>query len=331
MAGKTILLDRTTISNLIEPTGIVDALEHAVRAIAATTIAPPPKAIVDLSFVGETALAAAIFGHMGGDDYLTIKLGQERTENPNRNLPTTNSWINLYNMRTGELLAITDGGLPTMLRTAGMAALSIRHMARKDSKVLTIVGAGGQLGRCCIQICSNVLGFEKVYLVDHFPEAAQKARDELQGTTQACLELSDIESACRASDVIVTATASRAPIVKAEWVQPGTHLACMGADLGPKIELEPALTASAYRIADEPEHARARGEVSQSIESGLLDPNCFAGSIKELVLGTVPGRINQEAITLYDGVGVGYQDTAILSQLYHQAVDRSLGTQISFS
>lgn len=331
MAGKTILLDRNSIRKVIHPDRIIDAMEDAVRAITGSLVPPPPKAIIDLSFIGESAFAAAITGHMGSGNYLSIKLGQERELNHKRDLPTTSSWMNLYNIRTGELLAISDGGLPTMLRTAAMAALSIRHMARQDSGTLTIVGAGGQLGQCCIQLCSTTRNFNRIHLVDSRSEEAEKAKNEWQGQVNGTLLISDAESACRESDVIVTATASRKPIVKKDWVKPGTHLACMGADMGIKIEVDPKLTVSAHIIADEPEHVIQRGEVSQSVENGLLGKDCFAGSIKEVVSGKVKGRLKDTDITLYDGVGVGYQDTAILSQIYEEASRNDVGISMGFS
>lgn len=329
MARKTIFLDRNTIRNLVDPGGCVDELESAVASLAQVGLEPPPKAIIDLGFAAEGGMAAAITGHLGGGRYLSMKLGQERPANPGRGLPTTASWISLFDIDTGELLAISDGGLPTMLRTGGMAALSARHMARPESKVLAVIGAG-QLGECMVELVGRAMAFEKIYLVDAREEAALA----LAGVARSAglpVEVASAEEACRAADVIATATTSRRPIVRNEWVRPGVHLACMGSDLPHKIELDPELTLRAHRIADEPAHSVMRGEVSQSVEAGRLGEDCFAGSIIDVVTGRVPGRRSPDEVTLYDGVGVGYQDTVLVGHLYEQAVGREHLPSLVFS
>jgi len=329
MAGKTILLDRNTVRKLVDPRGCVDDLESAVAALAAVEVPPPPKAIIDVGFASEGAMAAAITGHLGGGRYLSMKLGQERPANPDRGLPTTASWISLFDIDTGELLAISDGGLPTMLRTSGMAALSARHMARPESKVLTVIGAG-QLGACMVELVGRALPFEKIYLVDTRKDVAEALAESARANGLP-VELADAGPACRAADVIATATTSRAPIVRDEWVRPGVNIACMGWDLPHKIELDPELTLRAYRIADEPAHSAKRGEVSQSVEAGRLPEDCFAGSIIDVVTGKVPGRRSEEEITLYDGVGVGYQDTVLVGHLYEQAMGGAETPHLVFS
>jgi ornithine cyclodeaminase/alanine dehydrogenase-like protein (mu-crystallin family) len=167
--------------------------------------------------------------------------------------------------------------------------------------------------------------------VDNDENSAKAALDLIQDKVKVECAIAGLETACQQADVIITATPSRKPIVMKEWVRPGTHLACMGSDLDTKIELEPQLTASAFIIGDEPDHVLKRGEVSQSVSSGLLGEDCLAGSIKQVVTGVLRGRPDEQAITLYDGVGVGYQDTAILQELYAEAVRTGAGLPFTFS
>ena len=90
----------------------------------------------------------------------------------------------------------------------------------------------------------------------------------------------------------------------------------MGTDLFEKIECELALMPRCRKVADAIEHARQRGEVSQAIEQGILDEVCFVGTLGQVINGTIPGRTDDEQITLFDGVGIGIRDTTIVRTIY---------------
>jgi alanine dehydrogenase len=217
-----------------------------------------------------------------------------------------------------------------LYRPAAAAAVAARHLARADAKVLTVVGAG-QLGRECVRAVSTVRQFTSVYLVDVNTQAAAKLATDLGPQVVAPIAVADRETACRSADVIVTATNSREPIVLADWVRRGTHLSCMGSDLNEKIECEMSLLPACRKFADVVDHALKRGEVSQAVEKGLLTEDCYAGTLGQVINGDLPGRTDPKEITLYDGVGIGIQDTTIVKTIYEQAVAKNLGTRIAFS
>ena len=119
-----------------------------------------------------------------------MKLGQERTANPRRGLPTTNSWVTAFDPATGELLMICDGTLPTMYRTAAAAAVSTKHLARNDAKTLTVIGAG-QLGRQCLRAVRSMREFAQVFVYDIFQDAAQQLAEELSDRDEAPINVAD--------------------------------------------------------------------------------------------------------------------------------------------
>lgn len=331
MARPTILLTRQEMAAAIDADAAVDAIERAMGAFEKGTDYLPPKAIFEIPVPsGDPAWAACITGMTEAAGQLSMKLGQERTTNPGRDLPTTNSWIMVFEPETGELLMICDGTLPTMLRTAAAAAVGARHLARPDARSLAVIGAG-QLGRQCLRLVSAVRPFERVWVSDQSEAAARAAAGEAGAHLAAPIAVADAADACARADVIVTATNSRVPIVMADRVRPGTHLSCMGTDLPEKIECEMALLPRCRIFADVIEHAVKRGEVSQAVAQGLLDADCYAGTLGQVVNGAVPGRTGDDQITLYDGVGIGIQDTTIARTLYDQALKNDLGTRVSFS
>ena len=328
MARETILLSRQEIGRQIDVVDGIDAIERAMGAYEKGEDYLPAKAIFEIP-VGEPAMAACITGMTKAANLLSMKLGHERTNNPQRKLPTTNSWISCFDPLTGELLMICDGSLATMYRTAAAAAVGARQLSRPDSQTLAVIGAG-QLGRECLRAVASVRPFTKIYLHDRFEDMARTLAKELAGRVKAPIEVVSAEAACRAADVIVTATNSREPIVMSEWIRAGTHLSCMGADLHEKIECEMALLPRCRIFADKIEHALLRGEVSQAVEKGLLGKNCYAGSLGEVINGAT-GRQSAGEITMFDGVGIGIQDTTIVRTIYDQAVKKGLGQRVAFS
>ncbi len=332
MVRPTIILTREEIKTQIDIAQVIPAIEEAMGAFEKGGDYLPPKAIFELPNSGEggTSLAACITGYTKATELLSMKIGQERSDNPERNLPTTNSWINAFDPDTGELLMISDGTIPTMLRTAAAAAVGADKLARQDSQTLAVIGAG-QLGRQCIRAATAVRKFERVLIADVFPEACKAAIEELSGQVDTPMEAASAEEACRAADVIVTATNSRKPIIMSDWIREGTHLSTMGSDLHAKIECEMELLPRCRKFADMIEHVQQRGEVSQAIEAGILEKDCFIGTLGQVINGDIVGRESDEQITMYDGVGIGIQDTTVARAILDQAVEHKLGTQIQFS
>lgn len=330
MVRETIILTRSTIAGFIDLASCIDAVEQAMGAFEQGNDFLPPKMILDLPFIKGTSLLAAITGYTAASESLSVKVGQERGDNSARGLPTTASWIHLFDPETGELLMICDGTLPTMLRTAAAAAVSIRHMARRNARTVAVVGVG-QLGQQCIRAAAAVHPFDTIYAADSNEDFARQVAANLDAELTPTVIHKPIEEACRNADVIITATNSRTPIVKKEWVRPGTHLAGMGTDHHEKIEYQPQLILGCRRIADMIEHALQRGEVSQAVSSGAIDANdCFCGSLGQVINGKIQGRTGDDEITLYDGVGIGIQDTTIARSIYDQARTQKTGITVQF-
>jgi ornithine cyclodeaminase/alanine dehydrogenase-like protein (mu-crystallin family) len=273
--------------------------------------------------------AACITGYTKSTNVLTMKLGQERVKNRERGLPTSFGVINLFDPDTGELLMICEAALPTALRTAAAAAVSARQLARIDSRVIGLVGTG-RLGVQCIKAISHVFDFDKILLSDRNNETARNAALGLSAELNKSVEAVSFEDACRHSDIVVTAMNSFEPVVKSEWIKAGTHLCCMGADLHEKIECEPEILSRCRIFADNVEHCRKRGEASLSIEKGIVSENIHAGSIGQVINGTIPGRTSVEEITMFDSVGLGTLDSTISKTIYDSAMKNGFGSRVEF-
>jgi alanine dehydrogenase len=256
--------------------------------------------------------ADALYGFKGGFDragqVLGVKAGGYWPHNHQRGLTNHQSTVFLFDPDTGRPTACVGGNYLTAARTAAASAVSIKHLARPDAKVLGMVGAGHQ-STFQLRAAARQRAFEKVIGWNLHPEMLSRLAD-----TAAELGLPfepvDLDRLGAEADVIITITSSFAPILKAAQVKPGTHLACMGTDTKGKQEVEAALLAAATVFTDEVAQSTTIGEAQHAVAAGLITPESIT-PIGAVINGTHPGRRTPDEITLFDGTGIGLQDLAV--------------------
>jgi ornithine cyclodeaminase len=262
----------------------------------------------------------ALYGFKGGYDrkgqVLGLKAGGYWPHNlDKRGIINHQSTVFLFDPDTGRVTAMVGGNYLTALRTAAASSVSIRHLARKDAKVLGMIGAGHQ-ATFQMRAALETHAFEKVIGWNLHPEMLpnlQAVADEA-GLPFEAVELPGMAEA----DVIITITSSFAPSLLAEHVSPGTHVACMGTDTKGKQEVEAALLARATVFCDEVAQSTAIGEAQHAVAEGLLAPTQVV-QLGAVINGTHPGRTSTQEITLFDGTGVGLQDLAVSAAIVEVA------------
>ncbi|APG86951.1 ornithine cyclodeaminase 1 (plasmid) [Sinorhizobium americanum CCGM7] len=143
-------------------------------------------------------------------------------------------------------------------------------------------------------------------------ERASFARDMSAELDIEVVATSSAEEAVRPSDIIVTATPAKTPIVRAEWLKPGQHITAMGADAPGKSELFPEVICKATRyICDRDQQCRTLSELHAAIVAGAVDSNFPTTELGDVIAGVRVGREKPEDITIADLTGLGVQDTAI--------------------
>lgn len=273
----------------------------------------------------------ALYGFKGGFDragkVLGLKAGGYWPHNlEKRGLINHQSAIFLFDPDTGKPSAMVGGNLLTALRTAAASSVSIRHLARKDAKVMGMIGAGHQ-AKFQLKSALHQRKFEKVIGWNFHPEMlpglAQVANEA--GLPFSSVSLDDM----RQADVILTITSSFAAILSADQVSPGTHVACMGTDTKGKQEVDPALLARASVFTDEVAQSITIGEAQHAVAQGLIQPDAIT-QIGHVINGTHPGRRSAEEITLFDGTGIGLQDLAVAAAVVDLAKARGLAIEVDF-
>ena len=271
----------------------------------------------------------ALYGFKGGFDragkVLGLKAGGYWPHNlERRGLINHQSTVFLFDPDTGQPVAMVGGNLLTALRTAAASAVSIRHLARPDARVLGMVGAGHQ-AKFQLRAALEQRPFERVIGWNLHPEMLPgvAAVAEEAGLPFEAVPLEGL----RAADVIVTITSSFAPSLMADHVSPGTHLACMGTDTRDKQEVDPQLLARARVFADEVAQSISIGEAQHAIAQGLIAETDVV-QLGKVITGADPGRRSADEITLFDGTGVGLQDLAVAAAVVELAVTQGTAIRV---
>ncbi|MGB0438469.1 MAG: iminosuccinate reductase BhcD [Paracoccaceae bacterium] len=270
----------------------------------------------------------ALYGFKGGFDRasgtLGLKAGGYWPHNlERRGIINHQSTVFLFDPDTGRVKAMVGGNLLTALRTAAASSVSIRHLARADARVLGMVGAGHQ-AVFQLRAALEQRSFDKVIGWNLHPEMLPRLA-EVAAEAGLPFEAVSLDG-LRAADVIITITSSFDAIVMADHVSPGTHVACMGTDTKGKQELDPALMLAADVFTDEVAQSVSIGEAQHAVGQGLMAADDVA-QLGAVINGSHAGRSSEEAITVFDGTGVGLQDLAVAGAVVDVAVAQ--GTAVS--
>lgn len=274
----------------------------------------------------------ALYGFKGGVDAvggaLGLKAGGYWPHNlERRDLINHQSTVFLFDPETGKPTAMVGGNLLTALRTAAASAVSIAHLARKDAKVLGMIGAGHQ-SVFQMRAAIKQRAFEKVVGWNYHPEMLSRLAD-CAAELGLPFEEASLEDLGAQADVIISITSSTAPSLMDAHVHAGTHIACMGTDTKGKQEVEAAILKRATVFTDEVAQSVTIGEAQHAVGQGLI-PESAVNELGAVINGDHPGRTAEEQITLFDGTGVGLQDLAVAAAVVERAVAAGAATEVAF-
>lgn len=288
---------------------------------------------------GSGALYPVVMGHGAGEGEwfaiksggapargaLGLKLGSYWPGNDAHGLPRHGSTIVLVDTQTGRVGAVVEAHALNGYRTAAADAVAAAALARPDAATLAIIGAGHQAGYE-VHALRAVRPIERVLVASRTEASAQAFADQLAGEGVPA-EAVTTEVACRAADILVTATPSRAPLFDAAWVRPGTHVASMGSDQKGKQELPPALLRQARLFADVPQQALQIGEM-QHVHDEVTAGLCAITAIGSVLAGRAPGRTSRDEITVFDSSGIALQDLFVAQAILAAAIERGLAVRL---
>ncbi len=286
-----------------------DALIAALAAMFKTGCVMPVRHHHSVAVPGEADATLLLMPAWQPGAYVGVKLVSVFPDNHLRSLPAIHGSYLLSSGRTGELLAVIDGGELTARRTAAASALAASHLAREDASSLLVVGTG-RLSVNLVEAHSRVRPITEVVIWGRDRAKAEQAVSEARALGYAADVAEDLEAAARQADIISCATLSRAPLIRGAWLKPGSHLDLIGAFNKDMRESDDEAVRRARLFVDTRAGAFAEaGDLLQPMAAGVINANHVVAELSELVGGT-EGRRNAEDITLFKSVGAALEDLA---------------------
>ncbi|HKU99196.1 MAG TPA: ornithine cyclodeaminase family protein [Vineibacter sp.] len=321
-----LVLSRAEIARLLPFNGYVDAVEAALRAAIDGRITAPPASALHVTEGSFHAKAGALTDD--GGTIVAIKLNGNFPGNPGAHrLPTVQGVIYLADGGNGRPLALMDSIEITINRTGAATTLAARHLARADSRVATICGAGVQ-GRIQAVAIAAAVKLERLHVWDARPQAADVLAAGLARDLQLDVRASRDLEPVRDSDIIITCTSARQAFLMRDLVRPGTFIVAVGADNADKSEIDPALFSGARVVVDSVEQCAEIGDLHHALAAGTVTPDDVHATLAEIVAGRKPGRRDAREITLFDSTGLGLQDVAAAYAVYQRALAQGVGTRL---
>jgi alanine dehydrogenase len=325
----TLLLRRNEVAGLLTMEDCIAAVEQAFRLYGEGRAAPPGVLGVHVDGGGFHIKAGVLALQK---PHFAAKVNANFPENRKRfDLPTIQGVIVLCDATNGRLLAVMDSMEITAQRTAAATAVAAKYLARRNSTVLTICGCGSQ-GRYQLRALAQVLPLSRVLACDISPDQSKQFAAEMAGELDIqVVAVTDLASALRQSDVCVTCTTSREPLLAPSHVSPGTFIAAVGADNPEKQEVHPALMANNKVVADLVEQCATIGDLHHAITAGLMTKTAVHAELGEVVAGKKAGRTSDQEIVIFDSTGMALQDVAAAALVYEKAAGAGCGITMDFA
>lgn len=303
----------------LEGVDLIPGIERAFVAYSGGRAVVPP--VGELLFPDIPADVHIKYGYVAGEPYYVIKVASGFYANPEKGLPSSNGLMLVFDRATGALVAILlDEGLLTDLRTGAAGAVAAKHLAPKRVTRIGIVGSGTQ-ARHQLRMLGAVTPCRDVLAWGRHPDRLARYRDEMSADGFAVETTSDVGDVMAACELVVTATASHAPLVMRDQLRPGMHLTAVGADSPLKQELDPLVLRRAdVVVADSRSQCLERGEIAHAVRERCVRPDEVV-ELGAVIAGTAEGRTSDEDVTVVDLTGVAVQDIEIA-----RTVLESLGT-----
>lgn len=325
-SGSVLFLSSADVRALLTMDECIAAVELSFRLHGEGRTLPPAVLGVHVSY-GAFHIKAGVLSL--SRNYFAAKVNANFPDNPARfGLPTIQGMIILCDADNGSPLALLDSKDITALRTAAATAVASKHLARPDSRIVTICGCGIQ-GRAQLAALSRVFPIETVFAYDKIRENALKFVSEVSVSLNIPITVSDdLAGHVRSSDICVTCSTSQEPLISQDAVCPGLLIAAVGADNPQKQEIHSTLMARSKVVCDVIEQCAAMGDLHHALDAGTMQTESVHAELGEIVAGRKPGRESAEEVIVFDSTGMALQDVATAATVYEKAIRERAGTTL---
>lgn len=318
LADPLAIFDSAQIRSAINLEEAVESVRHALVAHSNGKSVSMPIGLMQLADHSEVHVKS---GHVRGAGIFVVKVATMFPANRGLGIATSDGFMVACSAHTGQPLAVLhDRKWLTDLRTAAVGAIAADVLASEKVDQVAVMGTGGQ-AYLQVRAVALVRRFQRVVVWGRDRGRADLLRRRLEKDDMSVTVTSSAEQAVRESQIVITTTASRTPILHGRWLVPGHHITAVGADDAEKLELDSGAYARADKVFVDGRELNLRyGDLASAIRTGDVPPSRIDGELGELLDGRVAGRGSAQDITISKHVGLGIEDAAIA-----EATLRALG------
>ena len=280
---------------------------------------------------GENGLLSMMPGYVNKQDIMGVKSVSVYPENANIGLESHQGSVTLFNALNGTPLAIMDAGQITAIRTAAVSGLATRILAKKNSKILAILGSGIQ-ARTHIEAMTTILNLEEIRVWSKNKKNAKKLVEEQRKKYAIPFRPFDtVNEAIYNADIICTTTAAVEPILQGKYLMQGVHINAVGSSVRNTRELDGFAIKLSKLYVDKIESTiNESGDFLMAKQEGTIDDNHIIGTLGEILTKQKKGRNNINDITLFKSLGLAVEDIATAFFIYDKYVKSNKGNWVEF-
>ena len=325
MSGKILFLSAADVDRALSMSTAIAAVREAFIDLSRGEADVPLRTPITLAGDGGALFMPV---HLPRQKQLGMKIVTVVPDNRERDLPTIQALVAVFDSESGSPLAVMDGELLTAVRTGAASGVATDALARKNASVAAVIGAGVQGMRqieavCCVRTIREALVF------DPDREQAESFAEEMGRRLGRTVRVLDTVSAVFAADVVCTATSSGRPVVADADLAKGAHVNAIGAYRPDTREIPGESVGRAKLFVDSRDACLAEaGELVMAMAEGHFDPAVPPAEIGEVLAGSRPGRTEDSELTIFKSVGNAVQDLAVAGLILDQARRLELGTEV---
>lgn len=325
-ARLMLVLGHDEVEHLLPVAECIPVMEEALAALARDEVFQPLRQIIRAPQTnGFLGLMPSHWKNYG------LKAVCVFPENPKRGLDTHLGAVLLYSGETGQLLAVMNASAITAIRTAAVSGLATRLLAREGAGELAIVGSGVQ-ARSHLLAMAAVRPIHRCRVASRDEVSARRMTLEYRSRVSFPIEsVTSVEEAVRGADVIVTATNSKEPVLRREWIAPGAHINLVGSSIATAREADSATMAAGSLFVDRRESTvNESGDYLFALREGAIGPDHIRAEIGEILIGRHSGRTAPKEITIFKSLGLAIEDLAAATYLHRKAEETGAGVRVAF-
>jgi len=321
-----LVLTQSEVEQLLDMPGCMDAMADILEALARGELFLPLRMIAFPP--GENSGIGLMPAHRGGSSAAySLKTICLFPDNPKRGLDPHQGTVTLFSGETGELRALMNASAITAIRTAAVSGVATRLLAREDAQDLTIVGAGHQ-AHPHIAAMLEARQFERIRIAARSRESAERLASEWPLATA----VDSVEEAVREADVVCTVTNSSEPVLRHEWLKPGTHINAVGSSVKTARELDTDTIVACSLFVDRRESTvNEAGDYLMPLAEGAISgPEHIKAELGEILTGAHSGRTSDDELTVFKSLGLAVEDLAAAEYVVRRATETGTGTTVAF-